>query len=154
VPGYYRDPHAPTPNNPRAIGAAALIVSDTSILLDCRADDGTWGLPAGRVEDDETVAEAVIREVREETGLETVAVDLFGVFSDPTRIVEYADGNVYGLVTIAFTVAVAADDPVASDESRELRFVPLADLGSMDLFPTHRPIIDAYLSRPVGVVVA
>ena len=53
MPGYYRDPRAPTPNNPRAIGAAALIVRDGSLLLDCRADDGTWGLPAGRVEGDE-----------------------------------------------------------------------------------------------------
>ena len=154
MPGYYRDPQAPIPNNPRAIGAAALIVRDGSLLLDCRADDGTWGLPAGRVEDDETVSEAVVREVREETGLEAVAVELFGIFSDPTRIIEYLDGNVYGLVTIAFRVTPAPGDPVASEESRDVRFVPLRDLGAMRLFPTHRPIIEAYLSEPDAVVVA
>jgi ADP-ribose pyrophosphatase YjhB (NUDIX family) len=153
VPGYYRDPLAPPPNNPRAIGAAALISRDGSLLLDCRADDGTWGLPAGRVEDDETVSQAVEREVREETGLEVDSVELFGVFSDPSRIVEYLDGNVYGVVTIAFRVA-AHGEPVASDESRDVRFVPLDDLGSIDLFPTHRPIIEAYLARPHGVVLA
>jgi 8-oxo-dGTP pyrophosphatase MutT (NUDIX family) len=97
MPGYYRDPHAPTPNKPRTIGAAALIVRDCSLLLDSRMDDAAWGLPAGRVEADETVTEAVIREVREETGLTVTSVVLFGIFSDPTRIVEYIDGNVYSL---------------------------------------------------------
>ena len=154
MPGYYRSPDAPAPNKSRVIGAAALIISDDSILLDCRADDGTWGLPAGAVEDDETVSDAVVRELGEETGLEAVAVELFGVFSDRTRIVEYADGNVYGLVTIAFTVSVAGRDPVPSEESREVRFVPLADLGTFELFPPHRPIIDAYLSRPARAVLA
>lgn len=154
MPGYYRDPDAPTPNNPRAIGAAALILVDDALLLDCRIDDGTWGLPAGRVEDDETVTEAVIREVREETGLEVTSVELFGIFSDPTRIVAYLDGNVYGLVTIAFTVTPAPGDPVASEESRDVRFVPVDRLGSLDLFPTHRPIIEAFLARPADVIVA
>jgi ADP-ribose pyrophosphatase YjhB (NUDIX family) len=154
VPGYYRDPLAPTPNDPRVIGAAALIPRSGALLLDCRSDDGTWGLPAGRVEDDETVSQAVVREVREETGLETVALELFGIFSDPTRIVEYRDGNVYGLVTIAFTITASAGAPVASEESREVRFVPVEELCELELFPTHRPIIDAYLSCPAGVVVA
>ena len=33
-----------------------------------------------------------------------------------------------------------------------MRFVPLADLGTFELFPPHRPIIDAYLSRPARAV--
>ena len=154
MPGYYRDPKAPAPNNPRAIGAAALIGRDGSLLLDQRVDDGAWGLPAGRVEDDETVSAAVVREVREETGLEAVAVTLFGIFSDPTRIVEYLDGNVFGLVTIVFAVVTADGDPVASEESLDVRFVPVGELASMDLFPPHRPIIDAYLRGTAEVVLA
>ena len=154
VPGYYRDPRAPTPNHPRTIGAAALIAREGALLLDSRVDDGTWGLPAGRVEADETVTEAVIREVREETGLRVTSVVLFGIFSDPTRIVEYLDGNVYAFVSVAFRAVVADGDPVASEESREIRFVPFVEVGSMELFPPHRPIIEAYLERPNDVVVA
>ena len=154
MPGYYRDPNAPTPNRPRAIGAAALIVRDGALLLDCRADDGTWGLPAGRVDEGETVSEAVVREVREETGLEAVGIELFGIFSDPTRIVEYLDGSVYGLVTIVFRATAGPGDPVASEESRDVRFVPLDDLATLELFPTHRPIIEAFLSAPDALVVA
>jgi hypothetical protein len=66
----------------------------------------------------------------------------------------YLDGNVYGLVTIALRVTAAAGEPIASPESREIRFVPVAEIDELELFPTHRPIIDAYLSGPTGVVVA
>lgn len=154
VPGYYRGQNAPTPNMPRAVGAAALIVREGSLLMDQRADDGAWRLPAGRVEDDETVSDAVVREVREETGLETVSVSLFGIFSDPTRIVEYLDGNVFGLVTIAFRVVTEDAEPIVSEESRDLRFVRPDEVDSMRLFPTHRPIIKAYLVDPDALVVA
>lgn len=154
MPGYYRDASAPPPNSPRTIGAAALIVRDGALLLECRAEDGSWGLPAGRVEPDETVTEAVVREVREETGLEAVTVELFGVFSDPTRIVEYLDGNVFSVVSIVFTVDVAEGEPLPSHESRDVRFVRLEQIGSVPLFPPHRPVIDAFLGGSAPPVVA
>ena len=154
MPSWYRDPHAPTPNNPRKIGAAALIEREGAVLLDQRADDGTWGLIAGTVEEVETVEEAVIREIREETGLSTRSVALFGVFSDPTRIVGYLDGNVYRLLTLVFRVAVESGDPIASDESRQVRFVAREELRELDLTPAHRLIVERYLETPARVVVA
>lgn len=121
-------------------------------MLDQRADDGTWGLIAGTVEEVETVEEAVIREIREETGLATRSVTLFGIFSDPSRIVGYLDGNVYRLLTIVFRVAVEPGAPVASDESRQVQFVARERLLELDLTPAHRPIVERYLERPGRVV--
>lgn len=46
---------------------------------------GYWALPGGMVEIGETVEEALIREVEEETGLVVEPTKLIGVFSDPAR---------------------------------------------------------------------
>jgi ADP-ribose pyrophosphatase YjhB (NUDIX family) len=153
VPSYYRDPDAPTPNQPIRIGAVALIERDGALLLERRVDDGTWGLVGGALEADESVVEALTREIREETGLSARSVELFGLFSDPSRIVCYADGNVYRVVALVFRVAVDGGAPRAGEESHEVRFVPRADLLTHDLTPAHRPIVERYLARPDRVVV-
>ncbi|MGB9978698.1 NUDIX domain-containing protein [Methanobacterium sp.] len=46
---------------------------------------GSWALPGGFVEWGETVESAVVREVKEETGLEVDIIKLVGVYSDPKR---------------------------------------------------------------------
>lgn len=55
--------------------------------MECRADDGRWGLVGGKVEADESLGEALCREVLEETGLHVSWYRLFGAFSDPSRII-------------------------------------------------------------------
>lgn len=70
----------------------AVVVRDQRgwILLERRRDCGLWGLHGGRIEPGESVAEAAVREVREETGLTVVVQRLLGVYSDPPgRIVTY-----------------------------------------------------------------
>jgi ADP-ribose pyrophosphatase YjhB (NUDIX family) len=153
VPSYYRNPEAPTPNNPRRIGVVAFIQRDGALLLEQRADFGTWGVPGGALDENETVEEGLAREVLEETGLAVVSTELVGVFSDPSRIVEYAEGNVYRLLTLAFAVAVAPGTPRVSDESLELRFVPLSRVRDFELGPAIAPVVDAFLDeRPRPVV--
>ena len=153
MPSWYRDPEAPVPNQPTRIGAIALIERDGALLVERRMDDRSWALIGGAVEADESVVEALIREVREETGLSTRSVELFGVFSDPTRIVGYEDGNVYRVLAIVFGVDVDDGLPDASEESREVRFVACRELLALDLTPAHRPIVERYLARPEQVVV-
>ena len=99
---YYRDPHAPTPNQPRRLGVAALIEHDGELLLDKRRDPPAWALVAGAVLDTESLTDALRREVEEETGLVVSGYELFGTFSDPARIVQYADLNTYRFITIVY----------------------------------------------------
>jgi 8-oxo-dGTP pyrophosphatase MutT (NUDIX family) len=152
VPSYYRNPEAPTPNQPLRVGAMAVIERDGMLLVERRADDGTWGLIGG-AEAEETIAEALAREVWEETGLTTRTVQPFGIFSDPTRIRAYPAGNVYRVLAIVFRVEVGGGDPVASEESHALRFVSRSDLKALDLTPAHRSIVERYLATPQGFVV-
>jgi len=99
------------------------------------------------MEDNESLTDALAREVAEETGLVVSSYELFGTFSHPARIVQYADGNSYQFITIAYTVGI--DDFSAlrpSGESTDIRFVPKSELRLLDVAATHRPIIDRYLS--------
>lgn len=71
------------------VGAGALVEREESLLLLQRAHapfQGCWNIPAGYVEADEHPAQAVVREVREETGLEVTVerlVDVYFFDDDP-----------------------------------------------------------------------
>jgi ADP-ribose pyrophosphatase YjhB (NUDIX family) len=154
MPSYYRDPSAPAPNQPRRVGVVAVIEREGAVLFEQRADFGTWGLIGGLLDEDETVEDGIAREIREETGLEAVSIELFGVFSDPSRIIAYPDGNVIRLLSVAFLVTVADGEPRVSEESLELRFVDVGAIAGLDLSPAQRPVIDAYLAGRRPPVVA
>lgn len=67
---------------------AVIICKDSSIVLIKRKKDpykDSWALPGGFVEYGETVESAILREVKEETGLEIDLCRIVGVYSDPER---------------------------------------------------------------------
>lgn len=149
MPYFYRDPNAPMPNKPTSVGVVALIEHEGALLLDCRADGGQWGLIGGAVANDESLAEALCREVAEETGLTVRSYALFGTFSDPSRIIQYPDGNTMRIITLAYRVEVEHFDVLrCSGESTALRFVSPHELRHLDIAATHRHIVDHYLSSP------
>jgi ADP-ribose pyrophosphatase YjhB (NUDIX family) len=81
---YWQDPKAPKPTNRKA--SASVMVRDKAgrLLLLQRPDNDLWTIPTGAVNRGETVAEAAVRECREETGLQVEITGLVGVFSTPT----------------------------------------------------------------------
>lgn len=98
------------------------------LLVRCRYDDEPqplWVLPGGRQEDGETIAQAVIREFREETSL---AIEIEGL----AYVSESIDRR-RGLHVVNCTFAVSEREPrIASPVARdkkvvEIRFVPAAE---------------------------
>src|ERR1700686_3253173 len=67
------------------IAVSALIFSEGKVLLALRRDIDWWNLPGGGMEVGETVDEALLREVIEETGLEVEIEQLVGVYSKPQK---------------------------------------------------------------------
>lgn len=101
------------------------------VLLTQRQDNGFWCLPGGIMEPGESVAEAVVREVREETGLVVTPVHLVGVYSDPNLLVTYPDGTAYHPVVLCFRCEVLEGSLQLSAETIDVRFFPLDDLPPM-----------------------
>jgi 8-oxo-dGTP pyrophosphatase MutT (NUDIX family) len=144
---FHKPPSAPTPNKPIGVGALALIERDGELLMELRSDRERWGLVGGAVEPYESIEYALRREVFEETNLVVKHCELFGVFSDPSRIVEYPDGNVVRLISFVYKVEVESFAPLrTSEESLEFRFFGRDELRRLDIVETARPVIEAYLA--------
>lgn len=107
----------------------AIAVNDGDLLLVRRGHGpaaGTWSVPGGRVEPGEMVAEAVTRELREETGLEGVCGELVGW-------TERVDDD-HHFVILDFEVTVYDREPlVAGSDAAEARWVPLEDVAELAL---------------------
>jgi mutator protein MutT len=86
------------------LSAAACIRDEEGHILLLRRSDGDnlWGFPGGGVELGERAADAVVREVREEIGLEVEPVALVGVYSSPEYTFAYPNGDQVQPVTIFF----------------------------------------------------
>jgi len=101
------------------VGAVAVL--DGNLLLIRRGHGpaaGEWSVPGGRVAPGELLAEAVVREMREETGLEGVCGQLVG------WVERFLDDRHF--VILDFEVTVLDDtEPVAGDDAAEAAWVPL-----------------------------
>jgi 8-oxo-dGTP pyrophosphatase MutT (NUDIX family) len=105
-------------------GVAAVIVNPAGqVLLQRRSDDGEWGLPGGALEPGEEPAEALVREIREETALEVVPERIVGVYAGADFFVRYPNGDEAAILSITFACRPVAGEPrVNDDESLEVRY--------------------------------
>ncbi len=109
----------------------AIAVAGERLLLVRRGNGpaaGEWSVPGGRVEAGETLAEAVVRELAEETGIEGVCDRLVGWVE---RI-----GPDSHFVILDFAVTVLVDPevpPIAGGDAAEAAWVPLAEVAYLTL---------------------
>jgi 8-oxo-dGTP pyrophosphatase MutT (NUDIX family) len=99
---YYHDPSAPKANSIRPTAFAAVRDGEGRLLLVRRADTGNWELPGGKVELGESSVDAVVREVREESGIRIGVTGLSGVYTDPAHLMVYAGGEVRQQFALCF----------------------------------------------------
>jgi mutator protein MutT len=111
------------------VAVGAIAVDDDRLLLVRRGQApaaGRWSIPGGRVEPGETLAEAVVREVAEETGLESVCDEFVGWVE---RI-----GALHHYVILDFRVTIlSSSQPRAGDDAVEADWVPLAEVAELRL---------------------
>lgn len=100
---------------------------------------GLYCLPGGIVEYGEKVEDAVVREVKEETGLDTRVVSLVGVYSDPERDPR---GHV---ISLAFELEVLGGELASGSDASEVGLLDLDDLPEMGF--DHRRIVEDFLKK-------
>ena len=122
----------------RPVVAVGAVVIDYDRLLLVRRGRGPaagfWSIPGGKVEHGETLAEAVTRELREETGLEGFCGSFLGYAELLTE--DDAGQLLDHHVALDFEVTVVGDEePVAGDDAAEVRWVDLHEVGEQRLAP-------------------
>src|SRR5919202_2816381 len=91
---YFDDPQAP-PANSLVVAVTAVVTNDQGeLLVQKRTDNDLWGLPGGGMHLGESIGQTVVREVKEETGLDVEPTGLVGIYSDPHHVIAYADAEV------------------------------------------------------------
>ena len=121
------------------LGVGALIVCDGKLLLEKRKNEpgkGKWSIPGGLVELGESVEQTVIREVREETGLEVEKPEHIDVVDNVVR-----DNNSeikYHFVIIDYFVKLKGGTMKATSDAEELRWVTFDEVEQYDLTITFR----------------
>lgn len=95
------------------IGVFALIKNEENCILLClRNDYNIWNLPGGRLEKGESPWQGVIREVKEETGLDVQVVKLIGVYSKPNK----------DEVVFSFECKVLGGDITLNNEAKDIKY--------------------------------
>jgi ADP-ribose pyrophosphatase YjhB (NUDIX family) len=124
------------------VGVGGIVFRGESVLLIRRGREpalGQWSIPGGVVDLGETLQTAVVREVLEETQIEVEPLILVKVLD---RIFRDREGRVtYHYVLVDFLCRPLGGDLRPGSDALEARFVPVAELGALNVIPATRDVI-------------
>lgn len=114
------------------IAVSAFIVRDGKLLILKRRDDekflpGVWEVPGGGVDEGETIENAVVRETKEEAGMEVIPQKLFGFF-------EYVDGFGQKTVNLNFSCQLSNQSQEPNVSFGEMEKAEWATIDDLDKF--------------------
>jgi mutator protein MutT len=132
------------------VGVGGVVVNGGRALIVKRAHEprkGEWSIPGGRVELGETLAEAVTRELREETGLEVEVGELLEVFDRIHR----RDGRVrYHFVIVDYVCRPVGGTLQAGDDAEDVAWVSDDEIAGYGVNEFTAQVIRRGLARAAG----
>jgi len=122
-----------TPPEAPAVGVGAVVIHEGRVLLIRRGKEplrGRWVVPGGRVELGESLDEAIVREVQEETGIRVYPREAMAVFDRIDR----ADGRVvHHYVVVDFLCDYVSGAARAASDAEDVAWVAPEDVARYDL---------------------
>jgi len=131
-------------NGPYATVDAIIELPEGIVIIERSNPPFGWALPGGFVDYGESLEDAVIREVKEETNLDLIQSRQFHTYSDPKR-----DPRFHTIGTVF--IAKAKGTPQAQDDAADLKIIKLSEIEKMQLAFDHKKILQDYFSLPVAV---
>lgn len=123
------------------VGVGALIVHKGKLILVKRGVEpakGKWSIPGGAVELGEKIREAVVREVKEESGLD-VEIALETPMDAIDNLIKSKDGRLqYHYVLLQFLVRLKGGTLKPASDAKDARWVPLNEVEKYDLTKSFR----------------
>lgn len=110
--------------------AAAILDDNSRLLLVQRRDSGKWAMPGGTMEMDESLEGCIVREVKEETGIDIELDAIIGTYTDPNTKIAYSDGEVRREFSVLFLARTHAVDVVIDEESTNWKWIEMDQLES------------------------
>ncbi len=122
--------HAPIIN----VRATVLVFNENKeLLLNLRSDTNDWGIPGGGKELNETLEECAIRELKEETNLDTNDLELVTVLSGNEYYYKYPNDDEVDCVIALYQVKNYSGELKINDgESKRLEFFSLDNLPELE----------------------
>ena len=146
---YLDDPNAPKANSIVPSATAIVLNAAGELLMVHKTDNNLWALPGGGMDPGESISQTIVREVKEETGMDVAVTGVVGIYTNPGHVIAYDDGEVRQQCSICFTTDLIGGEITTSSETSEVEFVPIDKLGALNINPSMRLRIDHWLeNRP------
>lgn len=111
---------------------AAIVNKNNEVLLVKKRQGKLWGFPGGGIEPDETVHEALQRELREEINCEVEIGKLIALYTNPKYDMAYHNGDKIHPIMMLFECSIRSQDKFQqSDEIEEIRYFSKTNLPQM-----------------------
>jgi ADP-ribose pyrophosphatase YjhB (NUDIX family) len=151
---YYDDPEAPKANSLVPSVNVVVVNEAGEILMIRRPDNDNWAVPGGAIDLGESLAQAAVRETREESGIECEITGIIGIYSDPKHVILYtSNGEARQEFSIVLTARPMSGQPTPSSESSDVRWVPVSEVRDYTMDRSMHIRINDYLDHKASPVV-
>jgi 8-oxo-dGTP pyrophosphatase MutT (NUDIX family) len=111
-------------------------------------DNGNWRMPSGAHNPGGTLTRTAVRETLEETGVTVEPYDVAGIYTDPRHVIHYtSDDEVRQEFSVVYRARYVAGEPTCSDETTEVRWVPVDELDALTMDRSQRERLHSALAH-------